>query len=416
MPVPLTGPQNEVANDVSRFKVLITGRRRFGKTHLCMSEICKHAAKKPGSMNWLVAPSYRMAKQLVWLPLLDKLSRLRWIERKNEAELTIYLKNKSVIALKGADNPDSLRGAGLDFLILDEFQDIPKQAFTEVLRPTLSDRKGKAMFTGTPKGYGSWSHELFTTALQLDDWNAWQFTTIEGGNVPLEEIEAARRDLDERTFKQEYEASFTEYGGVVAYNFDYKETIKPLNNPNTNVIHVGMDFNLSPGTMAIFDIRGDIIHFHDEIYMLNSNTDMMVEELKHRYPGAQVIVYPDPAGRARKSASAGRSDISILQNAGFVVKARPTHTSIKDRVNALNARLKNGAGERKLLISPKCKNIINSLGRLSYIEGTNQIEKAGLEHMFDAASYPVDFLFPIKRHYVEAEPERWSFGTKTSRW
>jgi len=414
--VPLTGPQNEVANDVSRFKVLITGRRRFGKTHLCMSEICKHAAKKPGSMNWLVAPSYRMAKQLVWLPLLDKLSRLRWIERKNEAELTIYLKNKSVIALKGADNPDSLRGAGLDFLILDEFQDIPKQAFTEVLRPTLSDRKGKAMFTGTPKGYGSWSHELFTTALQLDDWNAWQFTTIEGGNVPLEEIEAARRDLDERTFKQEYEASFTEYGGVVAYNFDYKETIKPLNNPNTNVIHVGMDFNLSPGTMAIFDIRGDIIHFHDEIYMLNSNTDMMVEELKHRYPGAQVIVYPDPAGRARKSASAGRSDISILQNAGFVVKARPTHTSIKDRVNALNARLKNGAGERKLLISPKCKNIINSLGRLSYIEGTNQIEKAGLEHMFDAASYPVDFLFPIKRHYVEAEPERWSFGTKTSRW
>lgn len=414
--MPLTGPQNEVANDVSRFKVLITGRRRFGKTHLCMSEICKHAAKKPGSMNWLVAPSYRMAKQLVWLPLLDKLSRLRWIERKNEAELTIYLKNKSVIALKGADNPDSLRGAGLDFLILDEFQDIPKQAFTEVLRPTLSDRKGKAMFTGTPKGYGSWSHELFTTALQLDDWNAWQFTTIEGGNVPLEEIEAARRDLDERTFKQEYEASFTEYGGVVAYNFDYKETIKPLNNPNTNVIHVGMDFNLSPGTMAIFDIRGDIIHFHDEIYMLNSNTDMMVEELKHRYPGAQVIVYPDPAGRARKSASAGRSDISILQNAGFVVKARPTHTSIKDRVNALNARLKNGAGERKLLISPKCKNIINSLGRLSYIEGTNQIEKAGLEHMFDAASYPVDFLFPIKRHYVEAEPERWSFGTKTSRW
>lgn len=413
--MPLTAPQKQVAEDKSRFKVLITGRR-FGKTHLCMREICKHAAEKPGSVNWLVAPSYRMAKQLVWLPLLDKLNKLRWIDRKNEAELTIYLKNKSVIALKGADNPDSLRGAGLDFLILDEFQDIPRQAFTEVLRPTLSDRRGKAMFTGTPKGYGSWSHELFTTALQTEDWNAWQFTTLEGGNVPLEEIEAARRDLDERTFKQEYEASFTEYGGVVAYNFDYKETIRPLNNPNRDLIHVGMDFNLSPGTMAIFDIRGDIIHYHDEIFMLNSNTDMMVAELRDRYPNAQVIVYPDPAGRSKKSASGGRSDISILQNAGFTVKARPQHTSIKDRVNAMNARLKNGAGERKVFVAPNCKQIINSLGRLSYIEGTNQIDKQGLEHMFDAVSYPVDFLFPIKRQYQEAEPERWTFGTKTSRW
>jgi len=413
--LPLTVPQKQVADDSSRFKVLITGRR-FGKTHLCMRELCKHAAKYPGSTNWLVAPSYRMAKSLVWLPLLDKLSQLNWIERKNEAELNIYLKNKSVISLRGADNFDSLRGAKIHFLILDEFQDIPPQAFTEVLRPTLSDTQGKALFTGTPKGYGSWSHTMFTKALSTEDWNAWQFTTLQGGNVPPEEIEAARRDLDERTFKAEYEASFIEYGGVVAYNFDYKETIKPLNNPNKDIIHVGMDFNLSPGTMAIFDIRGDIIHFHDEIYMLNSNTDMMVAELRDRYPNAQVIVYPDPAGRARKSSSAGRSDISILQNAGFVVKARPQHTSIKDRVNSLNARLKNSNGERKLFVSPRCKNIIDSLGRLSYIEGTNQIEKLGLEHMFDAASYPVDFLFPIKRQYASEEPERWTFGTKTSRW
>jgi hypothetical protein len=168
--------------------------------------------------------------------------------------------------------------------------------------------------------------------------------------------------------------------------------------------------------MAIFDIRGDTIHYHDEIFMLNSNTDMMVAELRDRYPNAQVIIYPDPAGRARKSASAGRTDISILQNAGFTVKARPQHTSIKDRVNSLNARLKNGAGERKLFVTPNCKQIINSLGRLSYIEGTNQIDKQGLEHMFDAVNYPIDFLFPIKRQYTEAEPERWTFGTKTSRW
>lgn len=411
--MPLTMPQQTVANDKSRFKVLITGRR-FGKTHLCMREICKHAAKKPGSVNWLVAPSYRMAKQLVWLPLLDKLSRLRWIDRKNEAELTIYLKNRSIISLKGADNPDSLRGVGLDFLIMDEFQDIPKEAYTEVLRPTLSDKKGRALFTGTPKGYGSWSHELFTTALNTDDWNAWQYTTIEGGNVDPEELEAAKRDLDPKTFQQEYEASFNQYGGVVAYNFDYKHTIKPLN-IKPDVIHVGQDFNLSPGTMAVAHITGDKVHFFDEIHMLNSNTDMMVQELRERYPTQQIIIYPDPAGRARKTASGGRSDISILQNAGITVKARPRHTAIKDRINALNAKLMNNNQERKLFVTPNCKNVINSLGKLSYIEGTNQINKNDLEHMFDAVSYLVDYIWPIRTiHEYDDEPQRWTFGTK--RW
>lgn len=413
--MPLTAPQQEVADDKSRFKVLITGRR-FGKTHLCMRELCRHAAENPGSTNWLVAPSYRMAKALVWLPLLDKLSKLKWIERKNEAELNIYLKNKSVISLRGADNFDSLRGSKIHFLILDEFQDIPQQAFTEVLRPTLSDTKGKALFTGTPKGYGSWSHQLFTKALQTDDWAAFQFTTLQGGNVAPEEIESARRDLDDRTFLAEYEASFNNYAGVVAYNFDYKETVKPLNNPNTNVVHIGMDFNLSPGTAAIFDIRGDVVHFHDEIYMLNSNTDMMASEIKERYPNSQVIIYPDPAGKARKSASAGRTDISILQNAGFQVKARPAHTSIKDRVNSFNSRLKKGSGERKVFITPNCKKILDSVGRLSYVEGTNQIEKNGLEHMFDAVSYPIDFLFPVRTNHEIEEPARWTMGTKTSRW
>ena len=381
-----------------------------------MRELCRHAAENPGTTNWLVAPSYRMAKALVWLPLLDKLSKLKWIERKNEAELNIYLKNKSVISLRGADNFDSLRGSKIHFLILDEFQDIPQQAFTEVLRPTLSDTKGKALFTGTPKGFGSWSHQLFTKALQTDDWAAFQFTTLQGGNVEPEEIESARRDLDDRTFLAEYEASFNNYAGVVAYNFDYKETVKPLNNPNTNVVHIGMDFNLSPGTAAIFDIRGDIIHFHDEIYMLNSNTDMMASEIKERYPNSQIIIYPDPAGRARKSASAGRTDISILQNAGFQVKARPAHTSIKDRVNSFNSRLKKGSGERKVFITPNCKKILDSVGRLSYVEGTNQIEKNGLEHMFDAVSYPIDFLFPVRTNHEVDEPARWTMGTKASRW
>jgi hypothetical protein len=408
--LPLTEPQRQVAKDDSRFKVLITGRR-FGKTHLCIRELCKNAAQNPKSVNWLVAPSYRMAKQLVWLPLLDKLGSLRWIKKKNESELTIILKNNSIIALRGADNADSLRGVGLDFLVMDEFQDIPKEAFTEVLRPTLSDKQGRALFTGTPKGYGSWSHELFTTALRTEGWNAWQFSTIEGGNVPESEIEAARRDLDERTFQQEYEAKFSNYGGVVAYNFDYKQSVRALEKPNLDMIHVGIDFNITPGTCSIATVFGDTVHFFDEIHMANSNTDMLAEELKTRYPHSKIVVYPDPSGRRKGTSSGGRSDLSILQNAGFIVKARPRHTPIKDRVNAFNARLKNTKGERKCFFDPKCKHIIDSVGRLSYIEGTSQIDKdSGLDHQFDSVTYLVDYIWPIRTVYEVDEPQRWAFG------
>tara|TARA_R110000868_G_scaffold123968_2_gene327935 strand:- start:7407 stop:8657 length:1251 start_codon:yes stop_codon:yes gene_type:complete len=413
--MPLSIPQQTVADDLNRFKVLITGRR-FGKTHLCIRELCKSASKNAKSINWYIAPSYRMAKQITWVQLVNRLSELKWIKTKNEAELTCTLKNGSIIALKGADSPDSLRGVGLDFVVMDEFQDIPTQAWTEVIRPTLSDRQGRALFCGTPKGVGSWSHKLYTQALYEKNWNAWQFTTVEGGNVPAEEVESARRDLDDKTFAQEYLATFNTYSGVVAYNFEYKETVKPCIDPLTTIIHVGQDFNLSPMSSVIAQVSRNSIHVFDEIHMLGSNTDEVVEELKVRYPHSQVIVYPDPASRQKKTSAGGRTDFSILQNAGFTVKSRTFHTAVRDRVNSLNALLKTATGERRLFIDPKCKHTIESLQRLTYKEGTNQIDKdSGLDHFFDSLSYMVDYLFPIKRQQEQDDATHWTFGATTNK-
>lgn len=412
--MPLTVPQQTVAEDENRFKVLVTGRR-FGKTHLCIRELCKSAAKNPRSINWYVAPSYRMAKQITWIQLINKLSDLRWISTKNEAELQVKLKNGSIIALKGADSPDSLRGVGLDFLVIDEFQDVPQQAWTEVLRPTLSDKRGRALFCGTPKGVGSWSHRLFTQAIHEDNWNAWQYTTIEGGNVPADEIEAARRELDDKTFMQEYMATFNSYSGVVYYNFDYKGTVKKLENPETGVIYVGQDFNYMPQTSVIAQVTKNGIHIHDELRMMGSSTDDVVAEIKHRYPHSKVVMFPDPAGRQRKTSAGGKTDLSILVNAGFEVKVRNSHTAVRDRVNAVNALLKSADGQRRLFVDPKCKHTIDSLQRLTYIEGTNQIDKtSGLDHQADAVGYLVDYLFPIRKHYETEEPQRWTFGGKRS--
>ena len=409
--MPLSVPQKTVADDLSRFKVLITGRR-FGKTTLGIREICKSASTKPGSINWAVCPSYRMAKQIWWAELKKKLNELRWIESTNEAELTIRLKNKSVIALKGCDSPDSLRGVGLDFVIFDEFQDSPRQAWTEVIRPTLSDKRGKALFCGTPKGVGSWSHELFTRAMTDSDWQAWQYTTIDGGNVPMEEVEAAKRDLPQKIFEQEYLATFNTFSGVV-YDFDYKKNVHKLDDPHTGVISIGMDFNWDPFCLVIAQVKGKEIHIFDEMHIPGSSTDEVCEEIKARYPHSRVIVYPDPAARQKRTSAGGKTDYSILVNAGFTVKARQSHTPVRDRVNAVNAMLKNAAGETKLFVDPKCKHTIDSLTKLTYKEGTTQIEKNGFEHQADAVGYLVDYLFPVKTHYPEVEePLTWGVGVR----
>ena len=409
----LTPAQSTVANDSSRFKVLVNGRR-FGKTHLSIRELCRSAAIKPGSINWYISPSYRMSKQITWLQLIDKLTQLRWIDTKNEAELTIRLKNKSIIALKGADNFDSLRGVGLDFVIIDEFQDVPEQAWKEVIRPTLSDRQGGALFCGTPRGVGSWSHDLYTFAQHQKDWKSFQFTTIDGGNVPLEEIESAKRDLDPKTFAQEYLATFNTYSGTVFYNFHYNDCVKELPQPDTGVIYVGMDFNFDPMSAIIAQVKGNEVYIYDEIMMRGSSTEDMVNEINHRYAYSKVVVFPDPASKQRKTSAGGKTDLSILINAGYDVKVRTYHTPIRDRVNAVNTKLKNAANERTLFIHPKCKNTIDSLQRLTYKEGTNQVDKdSGLDHMADAVGYLVDYLFPIKVIHETVEPSRWTFGTQS---
>ena len=405
--MPLSQPQETIANNESRFRVAVTGRR-FGKTHVAMRELAKHASK-PDQQVWYVAPSYRMAKGIVWDQFKNKLKELRWIDQSNEAELKLRLKNGSVIHLKGADNPDSLRGVGLDFIILDEFQDITPETWTTVLRPTLSDKGGKAMFLGTPRGVGSFSHEMFTMAKETDDWAAFTYTTLDGGNVPAEEIEQAKRDMDDKTFQQEYLATFNTYSGQVYYNFDREHTVK-AHNSAVHEIHVGIDFNVDPMSCSVAVIEGRTVYFIDEIVMKGSNTDEVCDELKRRYPNSRIIMYPDPAGRQRKTSAGGRTDISILQNAGFTVKVRNAHTPIRDRVNSVNAKLKNSNGERSLFVDPKCRQIITSLERMVYKPGTSVIEKDGeLDHMADAVGYLIDFLFPLRTDYESSTPQRWAF-------
>ncbi len=407
--MPLSEPQKEVINDNSRFRVLITGRR-FGKTYLAINELAKFSSQ-PNKKVWYVAPTYRQARQICWAKLKEVALENELISYINETDLTIRLHNNSEISLRGADrSSQALRGVGLDFLCIDEAADVPSEAWYSVLRPTLSDRsvKGDALFCGTPRGYGNWFYDIFCKGKEDKDWTSFQFTTLDGGQVDQDEINSAKNDLDERTFRQEYLATFETYAGAIYYNFDRDENVRSLKDNNT-AIHIGMDFNIDPMSAAIFQLQNNIINFIDEVVIYSSNTDELVKEIKSRYPDRSIIVYPDPASKQRKTSAGGRTDLNILQNAGFTVRVKNVHPQIRDRINAVNSRLKNTNEQRMMFIDPKCKNIIRGLERHLYKEGTTQPDKdSGFDHMNDAIGYAVDYLFPIRKQYTKQLPQRWS--------
>lgn len=410
--MPLSPAQSQVAEDTTRFRVVVAGRR-FGKTHLSIRELCYHA-RDPNKEVWYVAPSYKMAKQIVWRKLKQKLQDLNWVAKTNETELSLQLRNGSTISLKGADNYDSLRGVGLDFIVLDEFADIDPLAFYETLRPTLSDKQGRALFIGTPKGIGNWAYEIYQNSVEDPlNWSSYTFTTIDGGRVPQEEIDQARRDLDERTFRQEYMATFETFSGRIYYAFDRKLNVisgEPTQQ-DLSILYIGMDFNIDPMSAVIAIRNKDDLIIVDEIRMFSSNTNEAVEEIKARYPRSKIFVYPDPAARQRKTSAAGSTDLTILQNAGFVVKAPHSHTPIRDRINAVNSRLCDSTGVRRLFIHPQCKYTIEGLERHTYKAGSQQPDKdSGYDHMMDALGYMVDYLFPVRRDIDPelTQPQRWT--------
>jgi hypothetical protein len=405
--MPLTKPQSEVIDNKSRFRVLITGRR-FGKTYLAINELAKFASKSKQKV-WYVAPTYRQAKQICWVELKDKLIQHKWVKNINNSDLTIILKNNSTITLRGADNEQSLRGVGLNFIVLDEFADIHKEAWYEVLRPTLSDTGGHALFCGSPRGFGNWSYELFKQGETNEDWASFKYTTLEGGQVGDKEIEQAKQDLDIRTFQQEYEATFVNYSGMIYYNFNRNKNIIDKFEKEYPLLHIGLDFNVDPMTAVVCYVINETIIVIDEIQIYSSNTQEMCEEIRNRYRNKQIIVYPDPSARQRKTSAGGFTDISILKNAGFDVKCRNTAPLVRDRINSVNSKLKNVNGKNNLFILKSCKNVIKSIERQIYKEGTHIPDKdSGYDHMNDALGYLVELNFPLRRNFVASPPKRWS--------
>ena len=371
----LSQPQSKIFFDPHRFRVVVAGRR-FGKTFLSNLELLR-MAWAPGSDVWYVGPVYRQMKDTMWREL-KRLAQPYLRDKPNESDLSIELCWGSRIALRSASNYDSLRGPGLNGLVLDEYADIAPQAWQEVLRPMLSDRGGVALFIGTPKGRNH-LYELAQKAKTELGWASYSFTTLEGGRVPAAEIEAAQRDLDPKTFRQEYEASFENYAGLAYYAFEREKNVAAQSYHPQAKLCWALDFNLNPMASVIAQIddrttasdvrmgyRSVRLNVLDEIVLPHSNTQeacRVFESRARELSGGrniQLAVYGDPAGNAGNTAAAGQSDWNIVQEflsrcpgiqASYHVPS--AHAAVRDRVNATNAMICAQSGERRLYVDPK---------------------------------------------------------------
>lgn len=310
---------------------------------------------------------------------------------------------------------NSLRGVALDLVVIDEAQDCHPDVWYLALRPTLSSTGGDAIIIGTPRQY-NWFYDVYmlgqrgdvyqekgSTLFRVNPWKSWQFPTISSPFIPPEEVEAAKHDMDEKSFRQEYQASFESMSGRVYHAFERSIHIggQYVFNPNLP-IWVGQDFNIDPMTSVIMQPQANgEIWIVDEIVLFGSNTQETADKLGEKYFRYinRVTVYPDPAGQQR-SHSRGESDLDILRDAGFRrLKYRRRAPFVADRINAVNRMFRSADGTIRMRINASCKNAITAFEQTIYKPGTRDVDKTlGIEHAADATGYCVDIEFPVRKY------------------
>ena len=202
--------QEQVRDSEARWKILCAGRR-FGKSRLGV-QLCMQKALDGGRV-WWVAPTFAIAR-VGWRDVVaaaQSFPKEVGVDIK-VGDMTVYFPSGGSIAVKSADNPQRLRGEGLHYLVMDEAAFVREETWTEVLRPTLTENKGEALFISTPIGMDNWFYKLWEKAEQAEDWDRFQFPTVANPMIDPQEVEAAREDLGELVFAQEYLAEFISEG------------------------------------------------------------------------------------------------------------------------------------------------------------------------------------------------------------
>lgn len=306
MKVKLHEGQLQVAKDNHRFRVICAGRR-WGKSVLSQLVVLQWATRAVGTY-WIVSPTYRQGKQIHWRGIQQIIPR-DWIAKKNEVELSITLKNGSILELKGAENPDALRGIKLRGLIVDEIASIRNWdwLWQEVLRPTLTDYEAPALFISTPKGYNHF-YDIYQAGQSVGvsgegtgGYKSWRFTSYDNPYIKKEELDHARKELTEDTFQQEYMADFRKHTGLAHKPWDRNiHVIEPFDVPSEWQRGRGFDFGDVHYTASVrFAIDHDGNWFLEHSYMDNNkDTKEHAEAIRAMDYGIPFVPsWGDPSGK-----------------------------------------------------------------------------------------------------------------------
>jgi phage terminase large subunit-like protein len=227
--VALHDAQMEIFKSKARFKVVSAGRR-FGKSRLAAWVLLINALQSKSKDVFYVGPTFQQSKDIMWGMLKDLGKDVIKAAHENTAVLTLI--NDRKIYLKGSDRPDTLRGVGLQYVVLDEYASMKPEVWEMILRPTLADVKGGALFIGTPAGKNHF-YKLYMEASEAeDDWEAFQYQSTDNPLLDPKEIAAAKSTMSTQAFRQEFEATFETFSGgifkeewvtYVEDNRDFKE-------------------------------------------------------------------------------------------------------------------------------------------------------------------------------------------------
>lgn len=395
--------QKTIASDKHRFRVVNCGRR-FGKTLLAVWEMIALAtAREEGAVAY-IAPTHQQARDITW-NLLVKLAQPITVS-KNETRLEIIIKNQhgktSKISLRGWESIETLRGQAFDFLVLDEISSYRNfwVNWQEVIRPTLTDRRGQCLFISTPKGFNHF-YDLYNLQSQDTDFKSFHFTSYDNPHIPKDEIDKAKKELTEDRFAQEYLADFRKTEGLVYKEFsrdrhifqgDVKEKAKGLNK-----MIAGVDFGFTNPCAVLSILKdNDNKYFVIKEYYQRQNTDTQIADyvLSQGYN----LVYPDPES-ASGVEELRRKGVNIRE----VIKNKD---SIRNGINQVRELFKSN----RLFIHESCYNLIGELETYSYPdkkpdknEDENPIKEN--DHALDALRYalmmeevvkPLKFNMPIQ--------------------
>lgn len=301
--------------------------RQTGKTTAAVNELIRRAYANPGSRNWYVTNDYKQAKRNVWDLLLKFMPDDNYA--KNASDLVITLPNKAKIELIGVENAESLRGAAVHFMILDEFQNFEDHIFPRILRPMLSTTGGQVWFIGTPNGLNAF-YDMFM--MDSEDYGRFNIAAVKIENdkvvavtneyADMAELQRAYNDLSENDFAQEYLAQFRRASGAVYKDWDVTRQYVPIEYDPTLPLHVSFDWGVNdPTSMIWIQPSPTEVRIIDYYEATDSNIEHFISVLGARPYKRPDLYTGDPAGRSR-SLTTGTSVFDILSKKGINIRCK----------------------------------------------------------------------------------------------